>query len=216
MATDSIPDAWKARRPDSRPMEIMVTALQIFSQRGFRATTLDQVAQAAGVTKGAIYHYFEGKEDLLLQSLRHWIENTFQALRDREIEESGPASARLRLVIRYMWDIWKDPWMTAVIRLLEGELVPDHPRLVERWHNESVRPAVRRIIDLIEEGKVNGEFRRDLDTEVSVQFLLAGISKVAMQYHHPTLSPLGELSSDRIIDSVIDLLFRGIRIPGMA
>src|SRR5688572_27287060 len=58
-----------SRRPDERPQELLDTALEIFSTRGYRATRLEQVAEAAGVTKGAIYYYFSTKEELLTQAL---------------------------------------------------------------------------------------------------------------------------------------------------
>ena len=59
------------RRPDDRPQEILEAALQVFARDGYRNTTLDQVAEAAGVTKGAIYHYFDTTEALLLGVIEH-------------------------------------------------------------------------------------------------------------------------------------------------
>jgi AcrR family transcriptional regulator len=46
------------RRPDARPQELLDAALSVFAERGYRNTRLEEVAEAAGVTKGTIYHYF--------------------------------------------------------------------------------------------------------------------------------------------------------------
>src|SRR5450756_543408 len=55
---------WK-RRPGERPGEILDAALRVFAARGYGATRLEDVAAAAGVTKGTIYYYFKNKEDIL-------------------------------------------------------------------------------------------------------------------------------------------------------
>ena len=54
---------WR-RRKEERPAEILSAALKIFSVKGFAATRLDEVAKAAGVSKGTLYLYFESKEAL--------------------------------------------------------------------------------------------------------------------------------------------------------
>lgn len=212
MTDASAPAAQRARRPETRPAEIMEAAMGLFSSQGFRATTLDQVADAAGVTKGAIYHYFQGKEDLLLQSMDHWLESHLLPRSPEELDPSAsPASARLRLMLRRFWERWMSPQMMNFVRLLEGELVSEFPELMEKWHSESVVPAFEILIDVVEEGKASGEFRKDLDTPVAVRFLFSGINKMAASTFHTPIKLQPELPPDRVIDSIIDVFFRGIR-----
>ncbi len=61
------------RRKDARPDEILAAALEVFSDRGFAATKLEDVARKAGVTKGTIYLYFENKEALFKALIRETI-----------------------------------------------------------------------------------------------------------------------------------------------
>ena len=68
------------RRPDERPQELLEAALHVFATQGYRTTRLEQVAAAAGVTKGAVYHYFSNKEDLLLRALELYQERAFGRL----------------------------------------------------------------------------------------------------------------------------------------
>src|SRR5439155_20556002 len=63
---------WR-RRKDARPEEIISAALEVFSDRGFAATKLEDVARRAGATKGTIYLYFENKEALFKAPLRETI-----------------------------------------------------------------------------------------------------------------------------------------------
>ena len=58
------------RRKDARPEEIISAALEVFADRGFAATTLEDIARKAGVTKGTIYLYFENKEALFKALIR--------------------------------------------------------------------------------------------------------------------------------------------------
>jgi len=211
MAENATPRAQRARRPDTRPAEIMDAAQVLFSSRGFRATSLDQVAEAAGVTKGAIYHYFTGKDDLLLKALNLWMETHWLPSQVIIEGEPGPASAKLRLIIRHIWETTMNPGMMGMIRLLEGELVPEFPEIVEKWNTESVLPAFQVVIDIVEEGKRSGEFRKELDTPVVVRFLVMGLNKLAGMHCQGPDARFRQFSSDRVLDSIIDVLFGGLR-----
>lgn len=201
----------RSRRPDERPSEIMEAALELFSTQGFRATTLDQVAEAAGVTKGAIYHYFQGKDDLLLKSMNAYM-STVGIPPEEAATESGPASARLRLLVHYIWDRWRDPKAARFTRLVEGELVPDFPEVVAQWLTESVLPMFDSVQALLDEGIAAGEFRRDLDTAVVGQYLLLGTVRMAeTQASGAERNLLPTFPAERVIDSILDVYFRGIR-----
>ena len=63
--TDPLETSPRKRRPDARPAEILAAALDLFTERGFPATRLEDVARRAGLSKAAIYLYFEDKTSLL-------------------------------------------------------------------------------------------------------------------------------------------------------
>ncbi|HTK51065.1 MAG TPA: helix-turn-helix domain-containing protein, partial [Gemmatimonadaceae bacterium] len=88
------------RRPDERPQEILDAALTVFAERGYRNTRLEDVGEAAGVTKGAIYHYFANKEDLLLRAIEQRSEEAFGRIEEIVRDKTAPVSTRLRLVVR--------------------------------------------------------------------------------------------------------------------
>jgi AcrR family transcriptional regulator len=58
------------RRKEARPQELLAAALELFVERGYAATRLDDVASRAGVTKGTLYLYFPSKEDLFFAMVR--------------------------------------------------------------------------------------------------------------------------------------------------
>lgn len=59
-----MPSAKRGRRKESRPQELIFAALDLFVARGYAATRLEDVASAAGISKGTIYLYFASKEEL--------------------------------------------------------------------------------------------------------------------------------------------------------
>src|SRR5437762_11720460 len=64
--TDPSETSLRKRRPDARPAEILAAALDLFTERGFSATRLEDVAKRAGLSKAAIYLYFKDKTSLLM------------------------------------------------------------------------------------------------------------------------------------------------------
>src|SRR5690348_8996947 len=93
------PLKWE-RRPDERPRELLEAALTVFSQRGFRNTRLDDVAEAAGVTKGAIYHYFDTKEELLLSVIEHYQSLAFGRAEEAIANPDLSAAERIEQVVK--------------------------------------------------------------------------------------------------------------------
>src|SRR3990172_1552302 len=90
---------WK-RRPEERPREILTAALQVFTERGYNATRLSDVAAAAGVTKGTIYYYFKNKDALLMRLAEAGDRERFADLEAIATDRAVPASALLRMVLR--------------------------------------------------------------------------------------------------------------------
>src|SRR3954451_21201693 len=86
------------RRKAARPGEIVEAALAVFAERGFAAAKLDDIARRAGVSKGALYLYFETKEDLFHAVVDLAIAPNMQAIRAMIAAHPGPLADLLRLV----------------------------------------------------------------------------------------------------------------------
>ena len=93
------------RRKDARPDEIIAAALDLFVERGFATTRLDDVATRAGVSKGTLYLYFENKEDLFKAVVRGNIVPVLlhgeQLLKDF----SGSSADLVRQLVRGWWEM---------------------------------------------------------------------------------------------------------------
>src|SRR5689334_14498561 len=150
------------RRPDDRPNEILDAALAVFAERGYRNTTLEHVGEVAGVTKGAIYHYFTNKEDLLLRAIEHRREESFGRTEELLRDQTAPVSTRLRLVVRRWFGSISKERLAVVTLLLQG-IAHEVPDAFRKWLTGGPMAATRVIATLVREGQTRGEFRADAD-----------------------------------------------------
>jgi len=205
-------DPKRERRPDTRPFEIMDAALELFVTEGLRATTLGQVADLAGVTKGGIYHYFKGKEDLLRRSVDRRLAELFSHQRELDQHKGGPAATRLRVLLRHVWATWRQPEAARLFRFLAGEMQSEHPDLLDRWREELGQPLFDSIGSILADGAASGEFRTDLDIPVLSEYLLlSALDLAVMQSAVETHAFMPGFPHERIVEALMDVLFRGLR-----
>ena len=86
----------RRRRKADRPKEILEAAFEEFSRNGYAATTLDQVAVRAGVTKGTIYVYFENKEHLFISMVRELTKPAMDSAQEMFERHEGSTADMLR------------------------------------------------------------------------------------------------------------------------
>jgi AcrR family transcriptional regulator len=198
------------RRPDERPQELLDAALAVFAERGYRNARIDDVAEAAGVTKGAVYHHFANKEQLLSRAIEHYLAKAFGDLDALLRGEKGPASMRIRLLLRRGFGS-ADPNRRRVLALLLQYLRHDVPRAYRQWLAGGPMNGWRLLANLIEEGKASGEFRADVDAESAARVVIAGLMAQLVWQQLAGEVPGLAIDEDRLIDSTVDLLLHGLR-----
>jgi AcrR family transcriptional regulator len=200
------------RRPDDRYQELLEAALQVFAQHGYRNTRLDEVAEAAGVTKGTIYHYFDTKEELLLSVIKHYQTLAFGRAEDLLRDESLPASTRIRLLVRNMFAGGNERGRHLLALLLEG-VAHEVPRVHANWLNDGPVRLWSLIGQLVVQGKERGEFRPDADGDVGGRVLVSGLMLQLMWQQHVDAVPAMAIDENRLVDSAVELFLAGLRLP---
>lgn len=148
------------RRPDERPAELLAAALAVFGERGFRATTLEEVAARAGVSKGTVYLYFDSKDDLFRAVVENKVVTLLASAEAVARSHTGTATELLTVVVGQMWDAMSRTDMVCLSRLVQAELT-QFPE-VRRFFFEQVIQRHRRLLRAIaSRGVKTGEFRRD-------------------------------------------------------
>src|SRR5690606_26762252 len=106
------------RRKEARPAEILEAALAVFAEKGFAATRLDEVARRAGVSKGTLYLYFEGKEALFEAVVRSAIVPRIADAETMLERHDGSAAELLAKLYRLFADVISDPKVSAIPKLV--------------------------------------------------------------------------------------------------
>ena len=132
----------RRRRKAERPQEILEAAFVEFSRNGYATTTLDRVAERAGVTKGTIYVYFENKEHLFISMVREVTKAALDTVHEMLETHEGTTADLLRAQFSFIYQhIVEDRRRREVLRMLIAE-APRFPELADRYHQEILRPCL--------------------------------------------------------------------------
>lgn len=197
------------RRPEERPNEILDAALAVFAERGYRNTRLEHVGEAAGVTKGAIYHYFANKEELLLRAIEHRREEAFGRIEEVLRDKSAPVSTRIRLVVRrWFGSVPKE--RLAVVTLLVQGIAHEAPDAYRKWLAGGPTKSAALIASLVREGQTRGEFRADADADVAARLLVSGLLLQTVWQQYSDAVPGVAVAQDRLVDSALELFLHSL------
>jgi AcrR family transcriptional regulator len=201
---------WR-RRKEARPDEILAAALASFAERGFAATRLDDVAARAGISKGTLYLYFNGKEELFEAVVRATLLPHIERLEELATKFEGPSPALLeRLLLTFAGVV--ESRVGAIPKLVIAE-AGNFPDLARFYLDEVVRRGLRLIGTILHRGIERGEFRRiDVDHAVFcviAPMLLAALWKNSLEPHDDA-----PLDAQALARAHIDLLLRGLEAHG--
>lgn len=187
-----------------KEQEILACATRLFQQKGFHATSMQDLADAVGLQKGSLYHYIGGKEDLLLKIFDLAMSSLSQRL-ERIVAGSGPAREKLRRAIAGHIQVLADNLGMLTIFVREAHaLSPDHVERV-RAGRRTYNALFERVL---REGVESGEFR-PLDVKL-VALAILGLCNSMYQWY----SPDGRLSSAEIAARFAELVLEGIVASG--
>ncbi len=194
-------EGWCSGRPASKRMQILATAGQLFYEKGFEATSIQDVAAACGLTKPGLYHHIRSKDDLLL-------EICLRGLDVFEAEVVAPALA----VADPLERLWV--WMDRHIRLVHEPCVQQVTILIhERTRfpgpaEAQVRDRKRRLVRILETAfrdAVAAGRLRPLHPKVAA-FSMVGMVLWTSRWYRPE----GELSRDDLARELRQLFFGGL------
>jgi AcrR family transcriptional regulator len=146
------------RRSEDRPREICAAALDVFSEKGFAAARLDEIARRAGVSKGTLYLYFKDKEDLFRAVVRDAIAPNVVAITSTIATLDAPFPAVVRAFLAGFAEREARLPIGAVAKMVVGES-RNFPELARVWHDEVASKAIGALAVFIEGAQKRGEVR---------------------------------------------------------
>lgn len=174
----------RGRRKEARPGELLDAALDLFVEKGFAATRVDEVAARAGVSKGTLFLYFPSKEDLFKAVVRKNIAGRFPEW-DLEMETfEGTSSELVQYCFQTWWERVGSTKASGLGKLMLSE-ANNFPEIAEFYRREVVEPGHRLIRRILQRGMDRGEFR-PLDLDHAVYLVLAPL--MFLMFSQPSLS----------------------------
>ena len=145
------------RRKDARPGELLAAALDLFVEKGFAATRVEEVAARAGVSKGTLFLYFASKDELFKAVVRENISGRFPQW-NVEIETfEGSTADMLRYAMTVWWERLGSSKASGITKLMLSE-AKNFPELAAFYQQEVMQPAHEMVRRILQRGVDRGEF----------------------------------------------------------
>ncbi|MBI1187060.1 MAG: TetR family transcriptional regulator [Alphaproteobacteria bacterium] len=210
MATSGERRTWR-RRAQARPDEILSAALDAFIASGFDAATMDDIARRAGVTKGALYLYFESKEQMLRALIDREVRPLIARVEALSVMETDDPAALIKQALLLVTGALADPRLFALPRLIIA-LSGRFPDVVNGYRDDVVGPARAAIGRLVMRGQALGQFRA-VDPVAAARAIIGPMMFEIMWAHvlHGE-SDLGR--SAGWIEAQVDVLIKGLEPRG--
>ena len=190
---------------DSR-QEILRTAARLFQQRGYDATSMNDVAAALKLSKGGLYHRFQSKDEILFEIMDHAMEITQERVL-APVRGIADPQERLRALIRLHMEVVLSPRDREITVMLH-ENHPLPPGLRKRI-NQRKKEYVHFVEGVIADVQKEAQRSRNMKGAVSPRaaaFALLGMINWIYQWYKPE----GELQANSLIPQFTELLFGGI------
>jgi TetR/AcrR family transcriptional repressor of nem operon len=193
-----MPEPGSTPKGEATRRRLVEVAAGVFAQRGYAATTMNDLIAASGLTKGAFYFHFPSKEQLalavLLAKQAAWVERV-----EREVASLAPGRARLAALAGVLVGLHAADPGSASISRLSRELVraPGLETTVRRTQ----RRWVDLVADLVREGQAREEFRSDVDAEAVAVVLVAAFD--GLKDLGEVIDPAGDAGDTVVADEVL-------------
>ena len=180
---------------------IVRAAVALFAEQGYDATSVNQVVAAAGVAKGALYHHFASKDDLLYEVYRELVDRQLAGMTEILTRELG-AAVTLRALVT-------DLVVTTAARVQEAKVFFREGHRLDDEHQAKVRAARRAIhdgfYDLIRYAQDSGEFDRVASPEMITFTVFGVINELPVWYRAD-----GEKRPEELADELSDLILSAL------
>ena len=200
-----------ARTPkivEDRREQIMDAAMQIFAQKGFVRATNKDIARAAGITPGLIYHYFKSKEDLLRAAIEERSPlPVIRAMPAQMLEQ--PAAEVLRFIIQQGLSIVEHERFVTLIRVFLPEAI--QTPAIAAFGLAGLDEMKKFVENFLRAKMANGELRQT-DAGLTAQVLLSNVMGLVLRRQVLRDPAVLQYSQDQLVDSLVTTTLQGLMI----
>ncbi|MEU3463355.1 TetR/AcrR family transcriptional regulator [Streptomyces sp. NPDC006733] len=196
------PHSPRVKRDTYTPDTLLAVAVEVFNERGYDGTSMEDLSRAAGISKSSIYHHVRGKEELLQRAVGRALDGLFGILEEPRARQ-GQAIERLEYVTRRTAEVLMEelPYVTLLLRVRGNTGT-------ERWAMERRREFDQRVSDLLKAAASEGDLRSDMDIRLATRLLFGMINSI-VEWYRPDAK--GALDGKHVADAAVRLAFEGLR-----
>jgi AcrR family transcriptional regulator len=198
---------WK-RRPEVRPQQILEAAFRVFGTRGLHQATLDDVARAAGITKGTIYLYFPSKAALFSAMLRARVSDLLPPMKASDGRSTASLHHQLEMLAQRLYQFFKSFAYLAMYRTMVGE-ASQFPETATLLYREGILPTNRQLTELFRRGIASKEFRA-LDPLIAARALVGMLQVFVVSQRLLGGQRIFPIADAKIVRTVTEIFFRGL------
>lgn len=200
----------RSRRKEARPGELLEAALDLFVEKGFAATRVDDVAARAGVSKGTLFLYFPSKEELFKAVVRENIVGRFTESNTELETFVGTTSEVLTYCYQVWWERIGATKASGITKLMFSE-AQNFPEIAQFYQQEVILPGRALIRRILQRGMERGEFRQ-MDLEYGTYIVLAPMMFLMLWNNSmgPCALPDENFSPEQYIRSQVDNILHGL------
>jgi AcrR family transcriptional regulator len=199
------PRAKSAASGSGRRAELLELARRLFAERGFKSTTVRDIAEAAGILSGSLYHHFDSKESMADEILREFLDDLFGRYGEIVAQKLGPRKTLEAIVVASFESIHNHHDAVAIYQAEAKFLASQYPRF--GYIDERNAEFRRMWVSILRDGVKQGAFRANLDVDLAYRFIRDTVW-VAVRWY----SPGGSRSADEIAEHYLGILLDGIGV----
>jgi AcrR family transcriptional regulator len=189
----------REQQREAKRNAVLQAAAQLFNERGFHATSLDDIAARLNVTKPTLYYYVKNKDEILLQCVSQGLQMTLEGI-EASRQAGGNAVDQLRACMQVYADIVMQPFGMCLIRVGDEE-VPEPSRTELRRMKSEIDHAFRRLVAQgVQEGSL-----APCDPKMSAFMIAGALSWIGRWYQ-----PGGEYTPEQVAQQCIATLCDGV------
>lgn len=185
--------------------QILSAAVQLFGTKGYHATSIQDICDQAGVSKGAVFHYFQNKNELLFEIHEEIISILVKQYEAVLAGDLGPAE-KLKELVNVLVGLMVDYRPYIVVLFQEYKNIEEHHFEIVKARRDRCEEIVSSVI---KQGIANGDFREDLEFSILAK-LFFGICN----WTYIWLNPQGRLKPQQIAENIWRVFTGGIELPG--
>jgi AcrR family transcriptional regulator len=186
----------------TRRAEVVAAAARVFADHGYRATSMNGLAQAVGLSKAGLYHYVRSKEEILVQLYEDGLAQQLEAERTIVAAGLAPDQTLRHLLQERVVHACHNRQLQKIQSEEEAELPAELMGTVRRHR----RDRAQLLVDVVNDGMERGQFRPSVSPRIAVMTMLGAVNFVYKWY-----DPEGERSPEQLAEEIAEYLLCGLR-----